>query len=541
MRLSSTLWPLALLWLLLMAVSLLTRSYVPIDETRYVTVAWEMWLRGDFLVPHLNGETYSHKPPLLFWLFHLGWAVFGVNDWWPRLVPPLFGLGSLALCGVLARRLWPELPMVRQWAPWILFGALFWTVYTTATMFDMLVVFFTLLGMTGIHMAAAGRRSGWAWLGLAIGLGILAKGPVILLLTLPVALLAPWWMEDRPSSWPRWYSGLAAAVLSGAAIALAWAIPAALAGGKAYADAIFWGQTANRMVNSFAHRRGFFWYLPFLPILLFPWLLWPQLWRRLVRHLRQGLDAGSRFCLAWLAPVFLALSAISGKQVHYLLPLFPAFALLAARSLGEGADRPERGLWLPGLGHIALGAVLLTLPQWRERAGLAPWTADIDPAWGIAGLALGVVFVLLRLPSVRLRLQALGLGSVAVTVVIHFAVLAPAGRAYDMRPMAREIAAVQAGGRSVAHAREYAGQYTFLGRLRQPLQVIRGSEVAAWARQHPDDFIVVYYKRKDWPLLLPGARLVRDYHDGGMALWQGRALTAHLAGSVGNEDLPVDS
>lgn len=60
------------LWLVLLAVSLATRPLMPIDETRYASVAWEMWLRGDFLVPYLNGVPYSHKPPLLFWLFHLG-------------------------------------------------------------------------------------------------------------------------------------------------------------------------------------------------------------------------------------------------------------------------------------------------------------------------------------------------------------------------------------------------------------------------------------------------------------------------------------
>jgi hypothetical protein len=49
------------------------RPLWPVDETRYASVAWEMWLRGDFLVPYINGEPYSHKPPLLFWLIHAGW------------------------------------------------------------------------------------------------------------------------------------------------------------------------------------------------------------------------------------------------------------------------------------------------------------------------------------------------------------------------------------------------------------------------------------------------------------------------------------
>ncbi|WP_256360578.1 ArnT family glycosyltransferase [Methylomonas koyamae] len=66
-----------------------------------------MWLRGDFLVPYLNGHTYSHKPPLLFWLIQAGWGVFGVNDWWPRLVGPLAALVNLLLVRRLAAMLWP--------------------------------------------------------------------------------------------------------------------------------------------------------------------------------------------------------------------------------------------------------------------------------------------------------------------------------------------------------------------------------------------------------------------------------------------------
>ncbi|PKO76598.1 MAG: glycosyltransferase, partial [Betaproteobacteria bacterium HGW-Betaproteobacteria-15] len=100
-----------LLWLswlvlaVLAAVVLLTRTLTPIDETRYVGAAWEMWLRGDFLVPFKNGEPYSHKPPFFFWMFHVGWALFGINEWWPRLVAPLFSAGASGLVFLLARRL----------------------------------------------------------------------------------------------------------------------------------------------------------------------------------------------------------------------------------------------------------------------------------------------------------------------------------------------------------------------------------------------------------------------------------------------------
>src|SRR5688572_11002134 len=84
-------------WALLAGFSLLLRPLMPIDETRYAAVAWEMWNRGDFLVPHLNGLPYSDKPPLLFWLIQLGWMAFGVTEWWPRLLPALFSLCNLFL------------------------------------------------------------------------------------------------------------------------------------------------------------------------------------------------------------------------------------------------------------------------------------------------------------------------------------------------------------------------------------------------------------------------------------------------------------
>ena len=144
------------LWAFLMAVSLFSRSYIPIDETRYVTVAWNMWLRGDFLVPYLNDIAYSHKPPLLFWMMQLGWAVFGVNDWWPRLVPAFFALGGVFMVSRIADLLWPGKEALGRMASVILFGCLLWMVFATATMFDMMVAFFT-------PTRNARRTHGLAW------------------------------------------------------------------------------------------------------------------------------------------------------------------------------------------------------------------------------------------------------------------------------------------------------------------------------------------------------------------------------------------
>lgn len=123
-RVSTRIW-LAFLWAILVAVSLAIRPLFPIDETRYASVAWEMWVRHDFLVPYLNGEAYSHKPPLLFWLMQLSWWLFGVNDWSLRIIAPLFSLATLYLSQVVAKQLWPGRSQIAELTPFILLGFFF--------------------------------------------------------------------------------------------------------------------------------------------------------------------------------------------------------------------------------------------------------------------------------------------------------------------------------------------------------------------------------------------------------------------------------
>ena len=510
---------------LLALLGIVTRPLTPIDETRYVSVAWEMWLRGDFLVPFKNGEAYSHKPPFMFWMFHAGWALFGVTDWWPRLVLPLFSAGALLLTSLLARRLWPQQAGLGGQAALVLASTLLWIVFSTAVMFDVMLAFWVLLGMHGILSAAGGRRRGFVMLGIAIGMGVLTKGPVILLNLLPITVLAPWWNPGL--RWGRWFGGVLLAVLLGAAIALAWAIPAGFAGGETYRNAIFWGQTANRMVESFAHRRPVWWYLPLLPLMLFPWFVWPGFWQALNRQRREGLDRGMRFCLAWMLPVLVAFSFISGKQPHYLIPLFPAFALLTARLL---AERPSMRVGLPALLAAALGIALTLVASGRIPA-LHDDVALLPPLW------VGAVLVLLaavawwggrRGVSAGWTLALLGAGTMALVQVAAMHALQPL---YDVKPMARAIRAVQDEGRAVANIATYHAQYQFLGRLEQPLIELRGADVAPWLAAHPDAYAVVYLKDREG-LAAITARHKQAYRGGAAVLVDTRTAAGLLAAHV---------
>ena len=518
-------WLSVLLLAALTAVALYTRPLIPVDETRYVSAAWEMWLRGDFLVPFKNGEPYSHKPPFLFWMFHAGWAVFGVNDWWPRLVLPLFSAGSLLLTCMLARRLWPQHTDLGGRAALILVSALLWTLFSTSVMFDVLLAFWVLIGMHGVLAAADGKRRGFVMLGIAIGLGVLTKGPVILLNLLPITVLALWWQPGL--EWKRWFGGVALAVVLGAAIALAWALPAGMSGGEAYRNAIFWGQTADRMVDSFAHRRPFWWYLPLLPVVLFPWFVWPGLWKALAHHGRAEFDRGTRFCLAWMLPVFIAFSFISGKQPHYLVPMFPAFALLMARVI---AARTESGVGLPALLVAVLGCALI-LAGSGQIAALQGQVAVLPPLW--PGVLLLLTALLAWLAGRRGIQPILTLGVLGV-VTLALAQLA-ASRSidplYDIKPMAQAIKQVQAEGLPVANAAKYHAQYQFLGRLEAPLVELRGADIAPWLAANADGYVVMYLK--DTPSLSAiSARHKQAYRGGAAVLVDVKTATRLLAAST---------
>jgi 4-amino-4-deoxy-L-arabinose transferase-like glycosyltransferase len=483
-------WVLLAGWAVFAIASIWLRPLWPVDETRYASVAWEMWLRGDFLVPYINGEPYSHKPPLLFWLIQLGWGLFGVNDWWPRMVAPLCALAAVPLTLRLGRLLWPHEGEMRRdasvTAVWILFGTLLFAGFITLTMFDLLLLLCAMAGMIGVlNLSNQKRIPGLLWLGTGIGLGVLAKGPVILLHVLPAAVVAPWWAPQLKGRLGRWYLDLLLGVLLGAALALAWALPAGYFGGEAYRHAIFWGQTAGRVSESFAHRAPLWYYLPLLPLILFPWFVWPRFWKGFFSAGLQ--DKGIRFLLAWLLLTLVGFSLVSGKQAKYLVPLVPAFALLAGYALSRATSPVRWWEMLPPMaGFLSLPAFLVYLRTRPEAMQLPEWAAEI-PLWPIVVLVLAAPLLLFFCrKETAMQVRVLAFAMLAAFAVAGAGVI-PAFVPYsDPGPAARHLAALQDQKVPLAHLGKYHAQYNFVGRLRAPIAILDPQEVKAWVAAHPE-------------------------------------------------------
>ncbi|HYQ72775.1 MAG TPA: glycosyltransferase family 39 protein, partial [Gammaproteobacteria bacterium] len=405
----------------------------------------------------------------------------------------------------------------------VLTGSIVFTAFGPWVQIDLLLVLCTLLAMSGMLVASRGGYTGWLLTGVAIGLGALSKGPVILIPVLPPAMLAPWWLRTRPAAgWGAWYAGLLVSLIAGVALALAWAIPAAEAGGETYREAIFWGQTADRLAQSFAHAHPFWWYLPWLPVLLAPWSLLPWMWSA-VRHSRPLQDAGIRFCIAWLAGGFVLLSLVSGKQIKYLLPLLPAAALMLGRVLSRMGDiSVHQRPWLPAAMLLLLGIVLMLLPLNHEQAAWFRW---VSPLWG--GLLVILAVVLAGLPPLRpLQYpQMMASLAAAVVVLLQVGLFREAAPAYDLRAASRFVAAAQADGRRVGAVTSYHGQFGFYGRLSRPVQLIEPGQELAWARSHPGGYLAIsgrHLTREP-----ADAAFSQPYRGGYLAIVDGETLLRH--------------
>lgn len=501
---------------------------LPIDETRYLAVAWEMHRGGDWLVPHLNGAPYHHKPPLLFWLLNLAWALTGPAVWSARVTSLVLALASLTLTWGLALRLTGS-RAVAVTAAWMLAGAVYFAAFAKAVMFDMLLAACVLLAAHGV-LDLAGRRRlrGILLAGVGTGLGLLAKGPVALLHLALLAGTAPWWAPGRLRGRRAGFAlDVVLAAVAGLLIVLAWAIPAALAGGDDYARAIFLDQTLDRIEGAedrSTHARPLWWYLPVLPLMWLPWTV-------VLRGTRAGLRAAwaqpaLRLGLLWPLAGLLAFSLIGGKQAHYLLPLLPGLALATAVLVHAGGWR----LRPAGLGLVLLLAgLLLALLPWlaASRPALVAMQ-HLSPAYG---LVLGALGVLLAVARHGLDVEALALAGLALVLVVRLAVAFGSGGRYDIAPVAAEIHAVQARGQAIVHMGWHHGLYAFAGRLEQPLPVIgtRG-ELQHWTERHPDTLVMSFYPNFRF---LAEPVFSQPFRGGRIGIWRARDALASGTGRPG--------
>ena len=491
------------LWTLAALVAIFSTGLMPLYSTRTLGVAWEMWSSGQFLVPYSNGEPYSHKVPLLFWLIHLGWAVGGVGDVWPRLLEVSTGLAVLLLARRLARVLAPDDPRITALVPWLLAAFCYAFLFALQIMYEMLLCVCVLGALNALVARDPDRRPAFGWFAVAVAAGLMTKGPVMLLHVVFPFLFGPLWHPWAARERWRWYLGGSLALVAACAVLLAWAFAAAQAGGEAYRNELFFMQTTGRMVDSFDHARPVWWYLSVLPILALPWALWPRAWNAAWQAARAPRTIAWRFLAAWLVPVGIAFSLVSGKQPYYLLPEATGGALALALGFARLAQRGPRAHWIGGsqwlgLVLVAAGAALLWLPRAVAAGRIdSVWYIDLataSPLFAVAGFVLGALLLWpVRDDAANLRrLSAVSIVALALVYGLFAQTLWPR---FDLAPAARRIAALERAGVPLAHLDIYQNQFRFLGRLERPITAFLPGQGHDWAAAHPDGRVIRYVRK----------------------------------------------
>jgi 4-amino-4-deoxy-L-arabinose transferase-like glycosyltransferase len=490
----------------LATIGLLVRPLLPIDETRYASVAWEMWHSGQFLVPQLNGEAYDHKPPVLFWLLHLGWLLTGVNEWWPRCIGPAATLASLWLLKSLGRRLWPTQPGVGRLGSVMFLGTAYIGFYQTALMFDLPLLACIAAAWCALFDAVTtGRSRHWALFGLALGVGLVVKGPVVLAYTVPAAIGLRGWRPAGSPTTPR--RGPVVALLVTLAVPALWLGAAVLEGSVDYFRTLLVDQTLHRLRGAMGHPRPWYWYLPFLLALPLPWLLWWPAWRGLRRAVQLRAEPGMRFVTIAAGAALLILALSSGKQVHYLIPIVAIGLLGLARALHDERIEATRRALAVTAALIGLAFLLLVAGVvHRQPLGLQP--ANDLARWLLPLLALLPLVLVPRGPRpASVHAPRVAIATLAFVGLLMAVVLPAIGPRYDLRPAAAWIAAAQSDDRPVAFVGKYQGEFGFLGRLATPLHELEPDVANAWIHDHPNGLVVARRKR----LVLRGDP-VPEYH-----------------------------
>lgn len=345
-----------------LCVRLVSLAFYPLMDTteaRYGEMARLMTETGNWLTPLFDyGVPFWGKPPLHTWMSALGIELFGISEFAVRFPHWLAAVAVLTLTGYFAKQVKVS---VVQVAILLTTTAVFY-VSAGAVMTDMALTLGMTLAMVGFYLCWQGR-SVWGYVGfVGLSIGLLAKGPVVLVLM--GLAVGPWliWQYGPVKPWKLLYQRVP--LLSGCALMLLLSLPWYLMAERAtpgFLQYFIVGEHWLRFVDSgwqgdlygSAHDevRGTIWL--FFAVSALPWSLFiPRaLWR--LWQAGSGFDKPTKFFICWMLSPLILFTFAGNILPAYVLPGIPGMGLLLAYAW--------RGEKIPKLEPIALGVSGLIL------------------------------------------------------------------------------------------------------------------------------------------------------------------------------------
>jgi 4-amino-4-deoxy-L-arabinose transferase-like glycosyltransferase len=389
-------WTLAIAFVLVSLYVLGLRTLVPPDEGRYAEMAREMFASGDWITTRLNGIKYFEKPPLQTWMTALSFSLFGLGEWQARLWTGLCGLLGVGLTALTGLRLYGG--RVGLYGALALGSSFYWVACSQIDSLDMGLSGMMTVALCGLLLAQRDgatleERRNWmlaCWAGMA--LAVLSKG--LIGIVLPGGVLVTYMVAARDwALWRRLHAGKG--LLLFAAIAVPWFVLVGLHNPE-QPHFFFVHEHFDRFLLKEHHREAAWWiFIALLAAGSIPWLgvLVQSLWA--ARRGEEGRFQPRLLLLIWVVFIVAFFSKSSSKLPGYILPVFPAVALLIGHYL---ATATRRHLVANAASVWTLGLVLMALvpfaTRFSKRVGeihlyeaYQPWVLGA----GIAALAGGTL------------------------------------------------------------------------------------------------------------------------------------------------------
>ncbi len=471
------------------------RALIHPDEGRYAELSLGMLQSGDWVTPRLNGILYFEKPALQYWMGALSFMVFGINEFAARFWPALSGMLSVLAVGLTARRLWPRedgghyAALVMAGSSWVIVNSHFLTL-DAGLMFFLTLTLCSFIWAQQDDASPAERRYGM-WLAWAAMAGAtLSKGLIGLLIpacTLALYSLINW----QWSAWQRmqWAPGLA--IFLALAAPWFWLVAQRNPG---FAYFFFIHEHFERFLTPVHGREEPFWY--FLPILLVGFVPWTSLLPRVLREAWPRRPAATfqveRFLLIWAVFVFAFFSKSNSKLPSYILPMFPALALLLGQTLARATPAElKKHLWVPVLLWALLGCAYPFIDRFASASSPLPvmqhFAGHLAVGGGIFLACAALAWRFLRkeqtLPAIML-LAAGSLCAVSVSAIGHDAF----GRLKSSKGLVEQLSRHLRPDMEIFSVRSYDQTFPFyLGR--PVIQVDYRDEFAFGQKAEPDKAI----------------------------------------------------
>ncbi|WP_129127135.1 glycosyltransferase family 39 protein [Geomonas oryzae] len=357
------------------------------DETRYAEIPREMLERGDLITPLLNYVKYFEKPVLLYWLNALSFTLFGISEFAARLACALSGLGTVLFSYHLGRELFGR--RVGLLSALVLGGCTGFLIQSRMNLTDIPLTFTMTVALGSYILAARDAdhpRPGYYYLFyLFAALAVLAKG--LIGIVLPGAVI--FWHIALTRRWRILKEmRLPTGIMLFLAVAAPWFVVVCQRNPEFF-QFFFIHEHFERFLTKVHHRYQPFWY--FIPILfgfMIPWSFFiPAALRGFWRE-RSVPGGESRLYLAlWAIIIFLFFSKSNSKLPAYILPVYPALAVLIAVLFDKALNGDFRPLRRPALAFgwllVLLGCGSMIYPLVAHRPLVAP----------IGGLVVGSILL----------------------------------------------------------------------------------------------------------------------------------------------------